>query len=277
MKNLPDKFPIRYALILGHLHEPNEDELLFNQYLALLNKQPLDYSLFCADMISVDFRIHNRDAFGIVKINEGKNESDFKIWADSIEDRLKEVIPSITIKSWGGGHAFRVGMYSYKKSAEIPAFTQFKPSCWCNVNFEKVFNRIKNGKYDTFLLYQELGAYLKGIRQDLFYSNIWKCLDSNKELGGFVYDSFDLEDKIIFNKVPKNEEVKEKIPVMICRSWEELFAEEIFALYKMFNYCNNCGKALPFNYNGKYCPNTPESIECIRERGRKRKHSQSNN
>lgn len=275
MKNLPDKFPIRYALILGQLNEQNEDELLFNQYLSLLGKKPLDYSLFCADEISATFKIYNRDAFTITKIREG--EDDYSVWADSIKDRLKEVIPSIEIKTFGGGYAFRVGMYSYKKSAEIPAFAQFKSTSWCGPDFNKIFNKIKEGKCDSFHLYQELGTYLKGIRQDLPYSNIWKCLDENKQLGGFLYDSFDLDNKVIFKNIPKDEEANQKIPVMICRSWEELFAEELFALYKMFNYCNNCGKALPFNYSGRYCPDASENIDCVRERARKRKHSQNNN
>lgn len=277
MKNLPDKFPIRYALILGHGRNLNDDNLLFNQYLTLLNKKPMDRDLFYASKIVANFLIYNREAFRIVKIQEGEKDADIKCWADSIENKLKEIIPSIKNKGWGGGNAFNVGFYSYKKSAEIPAFTQFKKFNGFDDNFEEVFNRVRNGKCDDFYLYQKLGHYLKGIRQDLPYSNFWKYLDNNKKLDGFILNSFDQCHRDIFDNIPKDGQIKEKIPVMICRSWEELFAEEIFALYKMFNYCNNCGKALPFDYNGKYCPDIPDNAECIRERARKRKHSQNKN
>ena len=46
-KNLPDKFPIRYALVI----ENWDDELVddegsaLNQFSSLLQKKPLDYSL----------------------------------------------------------------------------------------------------------------------------------------------------------------------------------------------------------------------------------------
>lgn len=273
MKNLPDKFPIRYALII------ETEDFIFNQYLMLLNKKPLDYSLLFPRYHSASFSILNRKAFEITEIKNNSNwensRDDDDEWALSIEDRLKEIIPNISL----GGISIGIGsinMYSYKKSAEIPAFVHFRNKGDDDAKyFNKIFDGIKNGKYNNFDLYQELFIYLKAIKQDLYYSSIWKELDNNKDLKGIITNSMRIKDKDFFRELSKNEENKEKITVLICRSWKELFAEEVFALYKMFNYCNNCGKALPFNYNGRYCPEGPESIDCIRERARKRKHSQN--
>lgn len=265
MKNLPEKFPIRYALIIM------TDDLIFNQYLALLSKKPLDYSLLIPKYHSASFAILDRDAFEITRIKDNQADGDDENWAESIEDKLREVIPDISLKSHGSGRS-SLGMYSYKKSAEIPAFIRVKDG---EADYYKqVFAEVQNGKYDTFNLYQEIGSHLKSTKQDLYYSNIWKELDKNKDLDGMISQSFKLEHSDLFKKLPKNKDVKEKITVLICRSWEELFAEEVFTLYKMLNYCNNCGKALPFNYIGRYCPDKPDNIECIRERARKRKHSQ---
>ena len=70
---------------------------------------------------------------------------------------------------------------------------------------------------------------------------------------------------------------KEKITITVVRSWDELFAEEISTLNKMMKFCNNCGKALPFNYQGKYCLENKENQECVKERARKRARKKSQN
>jgi hypothetical protein len=61
-----------------------------------------------------------------------------------------------------------------------------------------------------------------------------------------------------------------KITIAVCKNWEELFTEELLALYKEMNFCKNCGKTLPFNYQGRFCPDTKENEECKKERGRER-------
>lgn len=276
MKNLPDKFPIRYALVIEALDDDFKDDLILNQYLELIHKNPMDYSLIFPEFNSVIFNILDQEAFKITKV--GNDDS----WTKSIKDKIREVIPEVSLKGWSRGNAARIGMYSYKKAAEIPAFVSFNRSIersglGNSDYFNKIFDNIRLGKYDSFGLYQDLKSFLNGTIQELSYSNCWKELDRNKELKGIVTSqSGDISEKI-FKTLPLTKPNNDMIPVMVCFSWDELFAEEVFAVYKMFNYCNNCGKALPFNYTGKYCPEGLENIECIRERARKRKHSQNSN
>lgn len=277
MKNLPDKFPIRYALIIPNDDDYNEEEpflleVLFNEYLSLLKNRPLDYLLLFPDYISLDFTILDKRVFQIPKLYADKE------WMDMAEQKIKEVLPEAFLSGWTAGRAFLMGLYSYKKSAEIPAFVRLKNINNTNAkHYYKIYERVRMGELDEWDLYRLLGNRNRAIRQDLYYSNVWKKLDKDKEIGGFIFHINKHKEGRWFQDLPEETNNMTKISVLICKSWEDLFAEEIFALYKMFNYCNNCGKALPFNYSGKYCPNELENVDCIRERARKRKHSQDKN
>lgn len=278
MKNLPDKFPIRYVLVIENWDDEDFDkEILLPQYLNLLQKNPLDYSLLNPSYFSVRFQVLGKEIFKITKIQAEEG------WLELAKVKIREIMPDVSVKGWETSSPFNIGLYSYKKSAEIPAFIRFYNEFNKNTNsasyFYKIFKDVKNGKYDDWAIYQILNDYFTSTKRNLYYSNVWKELDRNKEINGLLrtfkhIQSLNLRN--ILKALPKDGETIEKIPVLICKSWEELFAEEVFALYKMFNYCNNCGKALPFNYNGKYCPDEPENVDCIRERARKRKHSQDN-
>ena len=271
MKNLPDKFPIRYALIaLIHNNKYEEEilsqlEILFNEYLLLIKNNPLDFSLLFPEYMSLDVTILKKRAFQISKLYAKED------WWDVMEQKIKEILPNAACSGWTIGSAFTVGLYSYKKSCEIPAFINFKDE-----NSKKIYNKIQKGELDDWGLYKILNKHNKPISQDLYYSEIWRELDQNDRIGGSITCAHIQQDGKFFENLPIKKYTT-KIPVLICKSWEDLFAEELFLLYKMFRYCNNCGKALPFNYNGKYCPDNPQNIDCVRERARKRKHSQNTN
>lgn len=272
MKNLPDKFPIRYALIVSIYNNGNEEErisqleTLFNEYLLLIKNKPLDFSLLFPEYMSLDFTILGKKAFQISKLYPEEG------WIDVVKKKIKEIMPNFLCSSWSIGSPFSVGLYGYKKACEIPAFVNLK-GLGSNY-YKKMYERIRKGEVSDWEIYEMLSEHNKSLKQDLYYSEIWEELDENIQMGGHIMCTHMLRDGEWFEGLPKKK-YKTKIPVLICKSWEDLFAEELFILYKMFRYCNNCGKALPLGYNGKYCPNNPENIDCIRERARKRKHSQN--
>ncbi len=278
MKNLPDKFPIRYALIIPMSEDDFEDEksyqseVLFNEYLLMLKDNPLNYSLLFPKYKSVNFTILGKPAFQISKLYAEEG------WIDVIKEKMKETMPEAFCSGWSNGFVFATGLYSYKKSCEIPAFSKLRDEKNIDTSYyNKIYERIKKGEIDNWELHSLLGNHERPIEQDLYYSNVWKELDINEEIGGYILRMTISRKDEWFKNLPKDAKNITKIPVLICKSWEDLFAEELFLSYKMFRYCNNCGKALPFGYNGKYCPNEPENIDCIRERARKRKHSQNAN
>ncbi len=275
MKQLPEEFPIRYALIVSMYDSEDRDnsflgEVLFNEYLLLLRDRPLNYSLLFPSYISLDFTILDQKAFQISKLYADDS------WPDMVKQKIKEILPESFPYGFSAGRAFSIGLYSYKRSYELPAFFKFrnKLNHYNSKHFNKIYERVKRGELDEWDLYRLLGDNKRAIRQDLYYSNVWKKLDEDKELEGSILSINSAIEALKFKDLPQNKSTK-KIPVLICRSWDALFAEEIYALYKMFNFCSNCGKALPFDYSGKYCPATPENTACLKERARKRKRSQN--
>jgi len=278
MKNLPDKFPIRYALIVPMSEDDHDDEnyyqseVLFNEYLLMLKNNPLDYSLLFPEYKSVNFTILGKPAFQISKLYAEEG------WIDVIKEKMEETMSEAFCSGWAKGFVFTIGLYSYKKSFEMPAFVRLKGVQNTNANYyNKIYERIRKGDIDNWELHSLLGDHARPIEQDLYYSNVWKELDINEKIGGYILRMDIFRKDELFKNLLKDAKNITKIPVLICKSWGDLFAEELFILYKMFRYCNNCGKALPFGYNGKYCPDEPENVDCIRERARKRKHSQNKN
>ena len=141
------------------------------------------------------------------------------------------------------------------------------------------YEKIKDNKITNFQLYESMAKYAKPVYISTPYSKTWKILDSGFQDGIIpVFGRSHKEDIIEKSELldEKDGYSKSKILVAVCRNWEELFAEEISALYKMFNFCNNCGRALPFDYKGNYCPDLSENKNCIKERNRKRKSQKKN-
>lgn len=303
VKYLPDKFPIRYAIIISdwetqdlsdeeklQFYTPAITEMLFRQLLLLLQKDALNEKLIAPTVDNIKFKLMDVEIINIAKLNASPD------WTNKIHNGITEIIPETKRSSQSTGSAFDIGLYSYAGAGERPSFFMThniiekysKPilgfqeliktfgyiKSISTINFlYTVYEKIKNNKITNFQLYESLARYTKPIYISTPYSKIWAILDDGFQHGIVPLGTRFKKESIIkkyksYNK--KNNYNKEKIVVAICKSWEELFVEEILSLYKMFNFCNNCGKALPFNYQGKYCPDIKGNEKCIRERARKR-------
>ncbi len=292
-KNLPDKFPIRYALLVQSSEEHDdfdsvvEREVLFRQLLSILQQKPLSKEMLLVSQTSIKFIL-----LGIEIMNIAKLGRDYE-WLKLTEEKMKEIMPEIQRDSWSYGDAFTLGLYSYKGNYEIPSFIRahnIKDDLGAlsgkfggsisrgKINFfYNIFEEIKNNKINEWELYKSLNEYKRPLYITSYQSDLWKMLDE-RVLGGTIRParSHQYETKEIKDLKEKNN-YSEKITITVFRNWHELFAEEINTLYRMMNFCNNCGKALPFNYQGKYCPNNKKNQECIKERARKRARKKSQN
>lgn len=293
MKNLPDKFPIRYALLVKPREEYEdfddldfvtgelkEREVLFRQLLLTLQQKPLSKEMLLIQQTSIKFSLLGVEIMNIAKI--GKDPE----WIELVKKKIKDILPGAEVKSWAFGEAFTLGLYSYKGNYEIPTFIRAYnyntkndfDSLYgkfghfmsrSNINFfYNTYKKVSEGEIDEWELYKLLNQYEKPLHITSYQSDLWKMLDEGT-LGGIIRPEHlhQFKTKEIKNLIEKNN-YTQKIPITVCKNWESLFAEEIISLYKMFRFCNNCGKALPFNYKGSYCPDTKENQLCIKERAR---------
>jgi hypothetical protein len=301
MKNLPDKFPIRHALILEDFEydETNEELnynnarkrniILFNQYLLSLQNNGVTVELALPKYQQIKFSLSNIEVINISVLNPKKN------WVDESKEKIPELMPNLNFSGSSIGDAFSVGIYSYEGAYEIPAFINFyntfkkengrkntllkfgKDSNISNFFYNK-FLEIKNGKLNNLDLFKISNKYNKPIYIKTKYTSILDLLDSEFSSGVIPTITGNTE-KISFISTIKNDKkdiATKQIEILVCKSWEELFMEELNIIYKNLTFCQNCGKALPKNYRGDYCVDSPENKECIKERNRKRK-SQSKN
>ncbi len=307
MKNLPDTFPIRYAIIVNswvdedfseeqklYIRTTAKSEMLFRQLLTLLQKEPLSEKLLIPEQETIKFRFMGVEVINIAKLNAPLN------WAEKLKPDIKKIIPEAKYCSTEKGTAFNLGLYSYKGAVEIPSFVKahnilVKHNNNFQTNRETVpkfghienisdirflysnYEKIKNNKITNFQLYEAMTKYTKPIYISTPYSKIWEILDNGFNEG--ILSVNGRSDKDIIKKRGSDEKKynygKKEIMVAICKSWEELFAEKILSIYKMLNFCNNCGIALPFDYQGKYCPDTKKNKGCKRERAKKRARKKS--
>lgn len=292
MNQLPEVFPIRYAIILNARNDKNLDnklllpdpkvEMLFRQYILKLQKEPLSKSGLRprADYIKASFQ--DIDIAYLAKL-EGEEG-----WLKTTSDKLTSILPGIKINFTGTGFFIETSLYSYRGAYEIPSFVKFKKE-EDKIGFYEVerkyniksliyryfydkYKEILEDKVNSWELYQILARYKQPIRIEAPYSEIWEFLDAGKNNGFISSNIYRTEDKIIHDSLPdKIKKSNSKIEIVICRSWKELFAEELSALYKTLKRCRNCNKPLPFKYKGNYCPDLSENKNCIKERNRKRK------
>jgi len=310
MKNLPDEFPIRYALIAkwnDSVQQPL-DKMLYNQLIVLLESKPLlreNLDLY-AQMVS--FSLLGTNVLAFAKLFDSVDIAVYKIheWVQLAGKSMASLIPKIKIEDLPGILEISgLGLYSYMGACEIPCFFQAK-----NATVEKLkekFGYIIDSKSikDIFDIYTgickgvanqreiwEIGnKYKKPLQISVPFSAVWGSLDNNNGGGcipvsGF-FDTSRLDDsgtvkqpdlyeyrsKLIEN-IPRTDTKEGRINVLICESWESLMAEEVAMLHKITSFCSNCGKSLPYDYNGKYCPDEEGNEKCIRERNRKRKKKQ---
>jgi len=297
--NLPDTFPIRYALIAQEsvfgqkiIEKPRtvKEEILFRELIGLLQKEPINKNSFSLNYMCFGFSIADKTYIEIPKLNGTKE------WADSLKEEIASVIPFTEAKMTGGGEAFELGLYSYKGAFEKPAFLNIyndykkydlldgpgdmnpKYGFVGDVKpFYSLYQRIIAGKISNYEFYQSLSRYEKPVNIQIPYSSVWDLLDNNTGKDGFEgviptlpVDMFDKFAAPLLTDQQKNICNDKKITAVVCRNWESLFAEELYAIYKILNFCKNCEKPLPFGYKGKYCPEIKENQNCIRERNRKR-------
>ena len=306
MRYLPEKFPIRYALIVsGWLEDDNPDkeelqfytparsEMLFRQLLLLLQKEPLNEGLLIPESQTIKFKYMDVEVMNIARINAPHD------WMNKLETEITKIIPEIKRSSRSWGTAFDLGLYSYAGASESPSFLvahtmaskhndQFGSiheivhnfghiENHSNIKFlHSIFEKIRKNEITNFQLYESLARYPKPIYITMPYSKIWEKLDTGFQDGivsvGSRFNKEDIirECEVDDEETDKKKYSKNKISVAVCKSWEELFAEEIYSIYKMFSFCKNCSKALPFDYQGKYCPETKDNEECTRKRARDR-------
>lgn len=286
MKNLPNKFPTRYALIAQNLEiEELEDfrlknvqiaktEGLFNQFISKLQKESLSRDILLNEYSSVQFYHFNTEIADIAKLGSSTE------WIDTLEKEFLKILPQVDMSATFRGKAFSVGLYSYQGNTEIPAFIRAHNAVGNQklqegfgfisrgdlLFFRGTYQRICTNKISDWQLYQLLNEYERPIYITSNQSSIWKALDKGILNGTTPPDNIFYLKNPIMKKI-KDQSFKEKINIMVCRNWQSLFAEEIRTLYKMFCFCNNCDKPLPLNYKGSYCL---ENQECKKERARKR-------
>lgn len=304
MKNLPDEFPIRYAIIVSdwladsgddwaeklQFYAPAESELLFRQLLLLLQKEPMNEDLLMPRATKITFKSMDVEIMNVAKLSAPTD------WADKIEKGMVELVPEAKRYSTEVGRAFEIGLYSYRGAGEIPSFmvahnASIKSSTRARGDLEVIkklgflkeysaldslyesYERIINNEITGFQFYEAMVNYKKPIYISIPHSRAWEILDNGFQEGIVrLSNAFGKKDLIkeLNAKRTENSYKDERISVAICKSWEDLFAEEISSLYKMFIFCANCGKPLPFDCHGKYCPNNKENQKCIQERYRKR-------
>ena len=302
MKNLPDKFPIRYAIVINDIFDskgsgsqfnttPDGYRMLFKQLLIALQENGLNRHTFIPLADHLAFKWMDCEIMNIAKLNCSYD------WGGKIIVGMSKMVPEAKETVWSKGAAFNLGLYSYEGAAEIPSFMvarriiekcEKKPKRALEIankfgNLELNsdtnsllydYERIRNNQLTNLQIYDIMTKYSKPIYISIPYSRIWEVLD-----GGFADGTVPLDNGSDKRAITEECELfdekeydygKKKITVVICRSWEELFAEENLAIYKMLNFCNNCGKSLSFGYQGRYCQENEENMECIRERARKR-------
>ncbi len=292
MKQLPDIFPIRYAMIIetGNDEELNDRpllpdpkiEMLFRQYILMLQKEPLTTKNIRPQADYVKATFFDIDIAYIAKLQAENN------WEQETIKSLKSILPNITVSHTGTGFFLENSLYSYQGAYEIPSFIKFKKETE-KTSFDIVrrkyslnssmygffynkYKEILDDKINSWELYQILAKYRQPIRIEAPYSELWKFLDTRGNEGIITPNTQRTENnKALSLTLSQIKDTNQKIEIVICRNWEELFAEELSAFYKMLKRCKNCNKPLPFNYKGNYCPDLTENNNCIKERNRKRK------
>lgn len=293
MKNFPDKFPIRYAILINdHIDKDSEDyfdiarhKVLWDKLIKLLQTKSLDIKDLSLRYRAVGFSYQNTKLCDVPELNVQEK------WADELAKKLAQSIPEGQF-SHGYGLAFDLGLYSYRGSAEIPLFWQI----YSHMEDEKYVGERLGlfgwGYHPKFIdlgnkIYKQYKQIMRGnitewerfkssqenypiAHLTIPNSQLWHLLDKGQN-NGFISpyaEEMDIDENAL--KRGKQEKRPSKMSVIVSRSLHALMWEEMMALYRVSSFCNNCGQALPFNYKGKYCLEAKENQDCIRERARKR-------
>lgn len=268
------------------LHEAirySHDEVLFKQFIEYLQKHGLkrsDLSIAYAYIIVKQF---DKEYDSIVKLGAGLAEEQKLVKA------MKEFDPEIVDKS-GIFLAYDLALISYEARSEIPMFwyiyqhqkevDHLRADLGYDSNYgsegfmHSVYEDLMSGKMTEADLWRLRSVERPSLTVSTPYSDIWKQVDERHDLNGIMPLGCRGSKKLQLMTTLEDTEkkYKEKINVLVCQSWHSLFLEELAVLYNKANFCNNCGKPLPFQgYRGEYCPPAKENEACMKERARKRK------
>lgn len=276
--DLPNKFPIDYAIVLEDLNKSRaENDTLTEATRMSLWSQMIDYlkvtPLTINDLTHTYTKIvcydkYNNKLLSYKELNGDKKEA---------EDKAMKVVKEL---GFGGvdigiGSAFDLTLFNYFGMGETPVFHKVKNSKnisavpWLRnfgyhssdglkLTIEKKYEKLQKANTSGFGGFSSLQTP-KVFYLDIPNSELWEYI--NKNTG-----------TISHNDIPdiKLKEIKggKKITVAIAKNIEDLIDEELFTLYKHSEYCLNCRKILPFNRKLKYCP---DNEECNKKRNKKRK------
>jgi len=292
MKSLPNRFPIRYAILVGdNLRKDDlEDDFdiskknsLWCQFNEYIKTNPLTLKDLIISYVSAEYRDTNNNKLCVFPKLKGSEE-----WLEKTIDALDKTVP-FGLYTRNHGRAFYLTLYSYKGMLELPIFhrvaygsdkdkvmeeLKLKELNYYSLeglshSIEINHKRIMNGQLDMWENYnylkESLVFYLR-----IPYSKLWKALDMSENDGSVCFNG---DHKKLSRFIEELEDVEEReyITVAIAKNLDALMTEEMISLYKTSNFCNNCGKPLPFDSKAKYCPNIPENIDCNRKRARIRK------
>ena len=290
MKSLPNKFPIRYAILVTDNNKDDEEvddfelskrRALWSQFIDYIKVKPLELNDLSIRYAGVGYRDKYDNMLSIIpKLNAPKE------WSEKTQEAIMKIIPEGLFTLYNG-HAFNLTLYSYEGMFDVPIFWKILKSNknkdlllkelklrqlnyynteGIKISMQKKYDQVMNGKTSLWENFSNLNQpavfYIR-----IPYSKLWKAIDNGNEEGIVCYcdDNLDnLDDKI----KKMNEPEQGFINVAIVRDLESLMLEEMVSLYKVSSFCNSCGKPLPFDYKGKYCPDTPENIDCTRKRAR---------
>lgn len=292
MKSLPEKFPIRYAIIVSEDFndkkikddfDKSERNTLWCQFIDYIKKNPLTLDDLSINYVSAEYVTNNGNKICVLPKLKGNSK-----WQEQIYEILYKNIP-LTIFSPSSGRAFNLSLYSYSGMLETPIFWKvahgLKPDevienlqlralgqyslSGLDYSMDINFKRIMNGELDSWEnqnnLKEPLVFYVR-----VPYSRLWKALDTSVNNGVVSYQN---DVSLIKSEVGKVEEVEENefITIVVAKNLLALMYEEMVSVYKASSFCNSCNKPLPFGYKGKFCPNSQENKACNQKRARIRK------
>ncbi len=293
MKYLPERFPIRYAIVAERIadydnndwedsrsDEPNEI-FVHRQLTNYLRSHALTKDSLRLGSVGIAARIAGVNLINLSKLAEEQ------AWVDLAKKNIEELFPDEKILiSQHTGNAYLLGLYSYTGAAEQPSFFNAYRHREDSKYIGKKFGLNQTAVNFLYRMYDNLTKGLENEKElaelafeygspsyiTVPYSGLWKALDKGA-CNGIIPNLFSKQESLEYTSSIVEEEIKEgsKIQVIVCKKWQALFVEEIQSLFRISSFCNNCQKPLPFDYKGKYCIDLPENKDCIRQRNRIRK------
>ncbi len=283
MKNLPEIFPVRYAVVAEDVYSASlkgavkSSDWLFKQLLRLIQSEPLTADKLKLKASSMRFTDLGIPAFTIEKLDPHID------WDNKIRRDIHEQFPGI---SWNYhmGATYNLNLVSYAGRYEIPVLVEAHNKKgdidFLHDRFGYSFNRtdldiiyelfeeLKNGNLSDTRLWSIRASTNEPVLIEADISSLWEHLEDPEGMNKGVLSSFNVMARPQrYQEIPPEPTSKRKIQIYVCKSWDSLMVEELYALKRATTFCLNCGKGLPYGSRHKYCPDNPE---CRRARDRER-------